>query len=335
MSKLSDETQDLLLKTKIDDPLRNSLLKFLDRIREEPRAEYFLTPVDTKVYPTYKDIVKRPMDLSTMEIKLKGRRRGRKPRIPKPPIEKYQFVQDVFNDLEQIWINCMTYNRPDCDAYSASQEMQTISRALVDDWVIANIPNARMKELEPSPSVRLTAEALREVSEAEDEQEGSSSVRMKKSKKDPKKGDASSKTSKRKKKRKKRATSESASSSDGDLESPASPSSVPAPTVIPLDRFSLLTPSPGERNALAARITKLHPENLAKIVKVISCSEQAEKDALSVDSSSVDSGSLFTIKLDLIDNKTFWVLSNLVKLQLRQQEHEQFKRYHDKLASVS
>ncbi|EER17941.1 bromodomain-containing protein, putative, partial [Perkinsus marinus ATCC 50983] len=172
MSKLSDETQDLLLKTKIDDVLRESLLKFLEKIGQEPRAEYFLTPVDQKAYPHYKDVVKRPMDLSTMEMKVKGQRpRGRKPRVPRPTIEKYQYVQDVFNDLEQIWINCMTFNRPDCDAYAASVEMQATARALVDDWVVANIPNARMKEIDPSPTVRLTAEVLREVSEAEGEPE--------------------------------------------------------------------------------------------------------------------------------------------------------------------
>ncbi|KAF4731669.1 hypothetical protein FOZ62_006181, partial [Perkinsus olseni] len=78
MSQLSEETQDLLLRTKIDDVLRKSLLKFLEQIREEPRAELFLTPVNLKVYPSYTDVVKRPMDLSTMEMKLKGQRpRGR------------------------------------------------------------------------------------------------------------------------------------------------------------------------------------------------------------------------------------------------------------------
>ncbi|KAF4715872.1 hypothetical protein FOZ63_028574, partial [Perkinsus olseni] len=363
MSKLSEETQDLLLRTKIDDVLRKSLLKFLEQIREEPRAELFLVPVDQKVYPSYKDFVKRPMDLSTMEMKVKGQRpRGRKPRVPRPlvrhvsaaadvvssskystgfqwrltlvfamPIQKYQFVQDVFNDLEQIWTNSMIFNKPGCDAYADALEMREITCRMVDDWVIANIPNARMKEVEPSPTVRLTAEALREVSEAEGEPSGSVSAPTKKSRKDSKKGDGSSKLSKRKKKRKKRAASES-SSSDGDLDSPASPSSFPAPAA--LDRFSLLTPSPGERNALAARITRLHPENLARIVKLLSCSEQSEKDALAVSNGEGD-GSVFTIKLDLIDNKTFWVLSNLVKLQLRQQEHEQYKRYHDKIATVS
>ncbi|KAF4749070.1 hypothetical protein FOZ63_030850, partial [Perkinsus olseni] len=332
MSKLSEETQDLLLRTKIDDVLRKSLLKFLEQIGEEPRADLFLVPVNLKDYPSYTNVVKRPMDLSTMEMKLKGQRpRGRKPRVPRPPIQKYQYVQDVFNDLEQIWTNSTIFNEPGCDAYADALEMREITRSMVDEWVIANIPNGRMKEVEPSPTVRLTAEALREVSEAEGEPGESVSAPTKKSRKDSKKGDGSSKLSKRKKKRKKRAASES-SSSDGDLDSPASPSSFPAPAA--LDRFSLLTPSPGERNALAARITRLHPENLARIVKLLTCSEQSEKDALAMSNGEGD-GSVFTIKLDLIDNKTFWVLSNLVKLQLRQQEHEQYKRYHDKIATVS
>lgn len=33
------------------------------------------------------------------------------------------------------------FNRPDCDAYAASVEMQATARALVDDWVVANIPS--------------------------------------------------------------------------------------------------------------------------------------------------------------------------------------------------
>lgn len=44
-------------------------------------------------YPT---IVKNPMDLGTVQKKLKN--------------EKYKFVEEFFDDIQLIWDNCKLYN---------------------------------------------------------------------------------------------------------------------------------------------------------------------------------------------------------------------------------
>jgi hypothetical protein len=78
--------------------LRN--LNYVDKTTKfvEPAAAAFEMPVNTSFFPDYLDFVKRPMDLSTVEKKIKD--------------GKYKYPEDFENDVLLIFRNCEAYNVP-------------------------------------------------------------------------------------------------------------------------------------------------------------------------------------------------------------------------------
>lgn len=74
------------------------------KLFDHPMAELFRYPVDTDDYPTYRQIVKYPMDLSTVLDKL-GRR-------------KYRSVNEWQKDIELIWSNCKLFNKDSFKTYT-------------------------------------------------------------------------------------------------------------------------------------------------------------------------------------------------------------------------
>ena len=73
-----------------------SLIKSLERL---PEAVNFLKPVDFKSLGLldYLQIIKTPMDLSTIRKKIKQ--------------EKYSTIEEVIEDIVLIWDNCRAYNQ--------------------------------------------------------------------------------------------------------------------------------------------------------------------------------------------------------------------------------
>lgn len=78
--------------------LRN--LNYVDKATKfvEPAAAAFEMPVNTTFFPDYLDIVKRPMDLSTVERNIKD--------------GKYKYPEDFENEVLLIFRNCEAYNVP-------------------------------------------------------------------------------------------------------------------------------------------------------------------------------------------------------------------------------
>lgn len=76
----------------------SKLLRVVKALGELEDAEPFLLPVDYEGLglQDYLQVVTRPMDLSTIQGKLKGR--------------KYSLVGEVLQDLQLIWDNCRLYN---------------------------------------------------------------------------------------------------------------------------------------------------------------------------------------------------------------------------------
>ena len=68
----------------------------LTELEVQDDAWPFLLPVNTKQFPTYKKIIKNPMDLSTIHRKLRESR--------------YRLVEEVLDDFQLIWDNCRAYN---------------------------------------------------------------------------------------------------------------------------------------------------------------------------------------------------------------------------------
>ncbi|KAI9090440.1 Bromodomain-containing protein [Phlyctochytrium arcticum] len=105
-------------KTSSNDPLLQEQLKFcgnvLKSIKRLKDAKPFLQPVDPIALniPTYLDVIKHPMDISTMERKLKQ--------------NEYSSIEHFKNDMQLILDNCVTFNGPDS---AVSQSGKSVIRS--------------------------------------------------------------------------------------------------------------------------------------------------------------------------------------------------------------
>lgn len=83
----------------------DSCCRLLEEILEMDISAPFQYPVDTlyNMLPNYFDIIKHPMDLSTVEKKLKKR--------------KYTSQLNFANDVRRTFSNAMTYNEEDSQVY--------------------------------------------------------------------------------------------------------------------------------------------------------------------------------------------------------------------------
>ena len=80
-------------------------LKVLQELMSAPEAAPFNEPVDTEVFPEYRKIVRRPMNLGTIRERLEpnGQDLGRGD-------PHYSGEAEVRRDVEQVWKNCRKFN---------------------------------------------------------------------------------------------------------------------------------------------------------------------------------------------------------------------------------
>lgn len=85
----------------INKEIKNTLLEIIEDLEDYDISEPFKEPVDWLKLGLldYPEIVKTPMDLSTVRSKLKE--------------DKYKKIMDVKQDIQLIWNNCMKYNVED------------------------------------------------------------------------------------------------------------------------------------------------------------------------------------------------------------------------------
>lgn len=110
--------------TRITDDLRQALLKCIDSTKKARTfGSVFAEPVDYVALgiPDYIEVIKRPMDLSTLKSNLL--------------VGEYIFLHEFLKDAELIFSNCRTYNGMSNDGYfwKAAEEVEkffinTISR---------------------------------------------------------------------------------------------------------------------------------------------------------------------------------------------------------------
>lgn len=66
-----------------------------------PLSAPFRYPVDSKAYPDYYQLIKKPMDLQTLRNEInKG---------------SYSKIRKALDDLRLIWSNCITFNQEGSD----------------------------------------------------------------------------------------------------------------------------------------------------------------------------------------------------------------------------
>uniref|UniRef100_A0A0G4GR25 Bromo domain-containing protein n=1 Tax=Chromera velia CCMP2878 TaxID=1169474 RepID=A0A0G4GR25_9ALVE len=99
----------------------------LAALQKKAFAEPFLQPVDWKGLgiPDYPQVVKEPMDLSTVQAKLHGKKMvgGRRH-------NQYQHVDEFWADLELIWSNCVLYNQQASPVHQDAIKMRGLTRQM-------------------------------------------------------------------------------------------------------------------------------------------------------------------------------------------------------------
>ncbi|XP_034933762.1 bromodomain adjacent to zinc finger domain protein 2B isoform X11 [Chelonus insularis] len=83
----------------------------LEQLEQQDEAWPFLLPVNTKQFPTYKKIIKTPMDLSTIKKKLQD--------------TIYKSRDEFCADVRQMFINCEVFNEDDSPVGKAGHGMRT------------------------------------------------------------------------------------------------------------------------------------------------------------------------------------------------------------------
>ncbi|XP_024083809.1 peregrin [Cimex lectularius] len=98
-------------------PLMSFLRRLLDMIRARDTGEIFIEPVDQTEVPDYSDVVKNPMDLSTMRNKIEA--------------FEYSSLQEFQADFHLMINNCLAYNSKDTIFYRAALKMLDQGGALL------------------------------------------------------------------------------------------------------------------------------------------------------------------------------------------------------------
>ena len=93
----------------------------IEKIKQNPDSYNFLFPVDTSKITDYLRVIKdRPMDITTIETKLKQKR--------------YHFIQDIVDDFQLIWDNCRIYNREDSLIYAQAERMDKFCKETFNSY---------------------------------------------------------------------------------------------------------------------------------------------------------------------------------------------------------
>ncbi|KAG5643004.1 hypothetical protein DXG03_001782 [Asterophora parasitica] len=91
-------------------PLKEVLTKLIAQIKKKDDYAFFLKPVDTSQIQGYTDVVKRPMDLGTMSVKVD---RG-----------KYRSLEDFASDLRLVTSNAKAFNPPGTIYYTEAERIE-------------------------------------------------------------------------------------------------------------------------------------------------------------------------------------------------------------------
>ncbi|GFU48139.1 bromodomain adjacent to zinc finger domain protein 2B [Nephila pilipes] len=82
----------------------------LEEMQKHEDAWPFLTPVNTKQFPTYRKVIKKPMDMATMKSRLEA--------------GQYKSREDFANDARLIFDNCETFNEDESPVGQAGHSMR-------------------------------------------------------------------------------------------------------------------------------------------------------------------------------------------------------------------
>jgi len=90
--------------------LMRDVVSLLDELEQHDDAWPFLLPVNTKQFPTYKKIIKNPMDYGTIRKRLMD--------------SGYKSREEFCSDVRLIFNNCETFNEDDSPVGKAGHSMR-------------------------------------------------------------------------------------------------------------------------------------------------------------------------------------------------------------------
>lgn len=103
-----------LALNRISNPSETSTLwlTILNKVKKHPKAGYFLHPVDPEAMeiPNYREVVKEPMDLSTVERNILE--------------NMYKSIEDFDADMQKIFSNAILFNKPVHQVSRAAEEVK-------------------------------------------------------------------------------------------------------------------------------------------------------------------------------------------------------------------
>ncbi|KND03610.1 uncharacterized protein SPPG_01085 [Spizellomyces punctatus DAOM BR117] len=100
-------------------PITRFIRPFFETIRSWDKDGIFAEPVTPELAPDYHLFITNPMDFSTMMQKLEN--------------HEYKDVGSFETDVELIWQNCMTYNKPETPYWKTAQRFQKRGRPLLEE----------------------------------------------------------------------------------------------------------------------------------------------------------------------------------------------------------
>ncbi len=136
MAESMNREFDRILKSLRD--WREDAKKFLNTLKKNPNAIWFLEPVDWKGLglTNYLEVVKNPMDLGTVASKL----------------SLYDSIDAFWNDVDLIWANCMKYNADGSEVFVMAENMRKETNKIrgVDAAPppVVQVPSARKRKSE-------------------------------------------------------------------------------------------------------------------------------------------------------------------------------------------
>jgi len=112
----------LTSSTKLDKEEHKKLKIIINCLNESNDSFDFREPVDWKGMglTDYLEVVKYPMDLSTLQRKMKG--------------EHYTKVEDVLDDVQLIWDNCKAYNPDNSWIHSVAEKLERSFKKMVRNY---------------------------------------------------------------------------------------------------------------------------------------------------------------------------------------------------------
>ncbi|KAG8978919.1 hypothetical protein FRB94_012613 [Tulasnella sp. JGI-2019a] len=133
-------------------PLVEVIQRLLARIKKKDDYGIFHEPVDTTAVPTYTDIIKNPMDLSTMKKKL--------------DTGLYRTFQQFSDDFNLMISNCKTFNPAPSLYHSEATKLETFGKDLISQSTGLVIEPGPNDPIYVAPTVQETAMASKPIAPA-------------------------------------------------------------------------------------------------------------------------------------------------------------------------